>query len=164
MRKRWLIFLLLIIGIGAYIVPVQSGFVLTDQVGKRDYFFPDDSRQITIGWRHSVEQTPRKETYYVDKRGNLSLQSTIYQAYGAGTPDVEGIVDVLYNGFVRVTGIERVIPYYSLYYVPHSHYYIELNNNTYSLSEYVSDDTTVEIHYTNRSIVEWMCSYIKASY
>src|SRR5699024_11151534 len=84
------------------------------------------------------------ETYYVDKRGNLSLQSTIYQAYGAGTPDVEGIVDVLYNGFVRVTGIERVIPYYSLYYVPHSHYYIELNNNTYSLSEYVSDDTTVE--------------------
>src|SRR5699024_2651225 len=149
MRKRRLVFILLIIGIGAYIVPVQSGCVLTEQVGKRDYFFPDDSRQITIGWRHSGEQTPWIETPYVDKRGDLSQETTIYQVYGAGTPDVEGIVDVLYNGFVPVTGIERVIPYYSLYYVPHSHYYIELNNNTYSLSEYVSDDTTVEIHYTN---------------
>src|SRR5699024_11696647 len=107
-------------GIGAYIVPVQSGFVLTDQVGKRDYFFPDDSRQITIGWRHSVEQTPWKETYYVDKRGNLSLQSTIYQAYGAGRPDVEGIVAVIYNGLERVKGCERDNTYSIIFYMSFS--------------------------------------------
>ena len=46
-------------------------------------------------------------------------------SYGAGTPDTEGIVELLPNGFMRVTGIERIIPNYSLMYIPISHYYLK---------------------------------------
>ncbi|HEX6593788.1 MAG TPA: DUF1850 domain-containing protein [Bacillota bacterium] len=142
--------------IGGCMFPVQSGFMLTNVDGDMYYFFPDDSRKITIGWRHSVELTLWKETYHVLPNGDLSLQSTIYESYGAGTPDIEGTVEVVSDEVVRVTGIQRVMPSYSLYYVPNSHYYIELNRKTYALSDYVPAHTAVQIHYKSIVLYEWL--------
>ncbi|MFA1820398.1 DUF1850 domain-containing protein [Virgibacillus oceani] len=138
------------------VVPVQSGILLTDEGGDPFYFLPWDSNEITIGWRHSVELTPWKEIYRITGEGKLSFESTLYQSYGAGTPDVEGKVDLLHNGFIEVTEIEREIPYYSLYYVPISQYYLEENEKKYPLSNFIPDNTKVQIHYEKLPMYEWL--------
>ncbi|UJL45551.1 DUF1850 domain-containing protein [Virgibacillus sp. NKC19-16] len=156
LKKAILIFTILLIGIGVMVMPIQSGILLTDREGEPFYFLPWDSDEITIGWRHSVELTPWKETYRITDEGSLSFKSTLYQSYGAGTPDVEGEVDFLENGFIQVTDIERKIAYYSLYYVSISQYYLEENEKKYPLSQYVPENTNVQIHYEQLQTYEWL--------
>src|SRR5699024_937840 len=87
------------------------------------------------GWRHSVELTPWKETYRITQDGDFSFESTTYQSYGAGTPDTDGNVEFLSDGFIRVTGIERTISHYSLFYVPISKYYVADGPKKYSITQ-----------------------------
>ncbi|MGY0691957.1 DUF1850 domain-containing protein [Virgibacillus sp. FSP13] len=152
-------FVLIITGI--WLIPVQSGFLLTNIEGAPLHFYPWGKTNVTIGWRHSVELTPWKETYAVTNSGELTFQSTTYKSYGAGTPDTSGKVEFLENGFVRVTGIKRTIPYYSLYYVPMSNYYLEHKDKRYPLSQVVPDYTKVQIHYETLSIYEWLRLKVK---
>jgi hypothetical protein len=147
---------MLLIGIGVMLMPVQSGVLLKNKQENSFYFLPWDSDVITVGWRHSVELTPWKETYRITDEGELSFESTLYKSYGAGTPDVEGKVDFLPNGFIEVTGIERRIPYYSLFYVSISQYYLEDNEKKYPLSPYIPDNTNVQIHYEQLQMYEWL--------
>ena len=132
---------------GILFIPVQSGFLLTDGNGKPFYFIRDDTKQIIVGWRHSVELTPWKETYLVMDNGKFSLESTTYKSYGAGTPQSEGTTELLSDGTIQVTGVERILPYYSLFYIPISQYYVEVNGENYQLSDFVPDYQIVQIHY-----------------
>ncbi|MBT2215594.1 DUF1850 domain-containing protein [Virgibacillus dakarensis] len=153
---------LVLIVAGILMVPVQSGLLLTNNKGNSLYFFPwDKDEDVTIGWRHSVELTPWEETYMITKTGELLLKSTTYKSYGAGTPDTDGKVEFLANEFVRVTGIERTIPYYSLFYVPMSNYYLEQQAKKYPLSQVVPDNINVQIHYKVVSMYEWLWLKIK---
>lgn len=156
MKKRIILVLLLLIGLGMLFIPVQSGFFITENDEKLLYFIPDKVEKITIGWQHSVELTPWEENYNVLENGMLSLESSVYKAYGAGTPDVEGEAELLSNGYVKVTGIERVISEYSLFYVPISGYYIKHNKNTYELKGLVSDFESVQIKYGNLHLYKWV--------
>ncbi|WP_164215842.1 DUF1850 domain-containing protein [Virgibacillus sp. YIM 98842] len=155
-KKAVLTFGLLLIGIGALLMPVQSGLLLTNEKGEPFYFLPWNSDTVTIGWRHSVELTPWEETYRITGEGELSFESTLFQSYGAGTPDVEGKVDFLEDGFIQVTQINRKIPYYSLYYVPVSQYYLEDHENKYRLANYIPDHSDVQIHYEQLQAYEWL--------
>ena len=92
------------------IIPVQSGFLLEDGNGKTLRFYPNNTKEIIVGWRHSVELTPWEEAYRVIENEKLSLKSTTYKAYGAGTPDIEGKVELLENGSIHVTEIKRIMP------------------------------------------------------
>lgn len=141
---------------GILVVPVQSGFLVTDGNKNSFFFQPSQSKEVRITWRHSVELTPWTEIYVVNDDGELSLQSTVYKAYGAGTPDVEGNVELLSDGFIEVTGIERAIPFYSLFYIPVSHYSIEIAGKEFSLAGYVPDYTNVQIHYKKVRLYEWI--------
>ena len=105
MKKLFFSIILVLIATGILLIPVQSGFLLTDVDGKAFYFFSDNSKKINVGWRHSVELTPWEETYQVLDNGLFSLESTSYKSYGAGTPDTEGTAEMLSNGFLRVTGM-----------------------------------------------------------
>lgn len=156
LNKIIFIAIVLLIGTGVMLMPVQSGILLTDERGKPFIFLPWDSDELTIGWKHSVELTPWKETYQITDEGNFSFWSTLYQSYGAGTPDVEGNVKFLQNGYVKVTGIERDISYYSLFYAAVSEYYLEDNKKQYPLSQYVPDHTDVQIHYKRMKMFEWL--------
>lgn len=159
MKKLFFSIILVLIATGILLIPVQSGFLLTDVDGKAFYFFSDNSKKIIVGWRHSVELTPWEETYQVLDNGLFSLESTSYKSYGAGTPDTEGTAEMLSNGFLRVTGIERVIPYYSLLYSPISQYTIELSGEKYQLSDFVPDFQIVQFHYESVPLYEWV--YLK---
>lgn len=151
----------IVIVTGVLVIPVQSGFLVTNTEGEPFRFFPWDTDQLTIGWRHSVELTPWQETYRVLDNDELSFESSTYQSYGAGTPDTEGDVEFLSNGFIRVTGIERTMPYFSLYYVPISNYYLENDSEKYPMSEFVPDDTKVQIHYKKLLVYQWLWLKIK---
>ena len=155
-KKIIVICIFIVIVIGILVIPIQSGFLVTDTEGGPIRFFPWDTDQLTIGWRHSVELTPWEETYRIQDNGELSFESSTYQAYGAGTPDTEGNVEFLSNGFIRVTGIERTLPYFSLFYVPISNYYLESDSEKYPLSEFVPDDTKVQIHFKRLRIYQWL--------
>lgn len=113
-----------------------------------------------VGWRHSVEKTPWKETYRVRDGDVLELESTDYQSYGAGTPDAEGQVELLPDGYIRVTEIERTIPYYSLFYIPISRYYIKIDGKRYGLEEFVPAYEKVQIHYRSLRAYERIFSKI----
>ncbi len=156
MKKIILVLFLLVIIIGGLFLPIQSGFILEDMNGKTLRFFPTSEKALTIGWYHSVELTPWKEIYRVTDDHTLSLESTVYKAYGAGTPDTEGDVELLSDGFIRITGIDREIPYYSLLYTPESRYYIEFNHETHELKDYVSDYTNVNVVYQSLTLYEWL--------
>ena len=156
MKKIILIVLLLLIGTGILLIPVQSGFLLTEEEGIPLYFLPNDKKQMSIGWRHSVELTPWEETYRVLDTGEFVLESTTFKSYGAGTPDMDGAVEILPNGYIRLSEIERTIPYYSLFYIPISQYYIEANGKKYPLSDFVPDYQIVEIHYESLLLYKWI--------
>ncbi|NYF23798.1 DUF1850 domain-containing protein [Sporosarcina sp. JAI121] len=156
MKKLVVSILLVLIATGILFIPVQSGFLLTDVDGKPFYFISDKTKRIIIGWRHSVELTPWEETYQVLDNGLFSLESTTYKSYGAGTPDTEGTAEMRSDGFIHVTGIKRVIPYYSLLYSPISHYTIELSGKKYPLSIFVPDYQIVQFHYETLPIYKWI--------
>ncbi|WP_053074969.1 DUF1850 domain-containing protein [Ornithinibacillus californiensis] len=147
---------ILLIAAGIYLIPVQSGILLTNLEGKPYHFFPWEERTVTVGWRHSVELTPWQETYQINRDNTLSFAETLYQSYGAGTPDTEGSVEFLSDGFVRVTGIQRNIPFYSLYYVPISNYSITDGTTIYPLKNYVPDYNHVRIQYDSITIFDWL--------
>ena len=159
MKKMTLIVLFLLVGAGIFFIPVQSGFLVTINENETVLYIPGKTKEMTVGWRHSVELTPWEETYRVIEKGNMSLKSTVYMSYGAGTPDTEGIVELLPNGSMRVTGIERIIPNYSLMYIPISHYYLKVNNEKYMLSDFVPDYENVKIYYKNLRLYHWV--YLK---
>lgn len=159
MKKIIVLVVLLLIGPGILFIPVQSGFYITENEEHWLYFLPDKEEKITIGWRHSVELTPWEENYRVIENGNLTLDSTIYKAYGAGTPDVEGKAEILSNGYIKVTGIERIIPEYSLFYIPISGYYIKHNEEKFELKGLVSDYERIQIKYGKLQLYKWV--YLK---
>lgn len=156
MKKMTLIFILLLIGTGIMMVPVQSGILLKNNEDNDLHFISWESDELTIGWRHSVELTPWEETYKINDDGTLSFLSTTYQSYGAGTPDTEGEVEFLPDGFIQITGIERTMPFYSLYYVPVSEYYLANESQKYPLSQLVPADTHVHIQYKRFNMYEWL--------
>ena len=157
MRKKIIIAaVLFLIATGIFLVPVQSGILLTNLEGKAYHFFDWKGNTVTVGWRHSVELTPWKETYEILENNTLTFESTTYQSYGAGTPDTDGKVEILEDGFIRVTGIIREIPFYSLYYVPISQYTLEDGTTKYPLKNYVPDYSHVQIHYMDLTIFEWL--------
>ncbi|HLR51387.1 MAG TPA: DUF1850 domain-containing protein [Candidatus Avamphibacillus sp.] len=161
MKKVILFLILLLAGTGLTMIPVQAGILLSNEKGDIFHFIPWDSEEIIIGWRHSVELTPWKETYRITQDGDFSFESTTYQSYGAGTPDTDGNVEFLSDGFIRVTGIERTISHYSLFYVPISKYYVADGPKKYTLSRYVPDNTNVQIHYKQLKVYEWIWTRIE---
>ncbi|WP_053071953.1 DUF1850 domain-containing protein [Ornithinibacillus contaminans] len=156
LRKILIALAIVLIASGIFVIPVQSGFLLTNMDGKTYHIFPWKSNTLTVGWRHSVELTPWEETYQIKKDGTLSFLSTTYKSYGAGTPDTEGKVTFLTDGYIQVTGIERDIPYYSLFYVPISQYTLEDGTTKYPLKNYVPDYETVQIRYGDITVYSWL--------
>ena len=77
-------------------------------------------------------------------------------AYGAGTPDTEGKVELLPSGLIRVTGIERIVPSYSLMYIPISNYYVKINEEQYILGDFFPAYENVEISYNSLHLYDWI--------
>lgn len=155
MKKIILAVLLFIVVVGALLSPVETGFDVSDGEGKRLLFIPGKD-EVTVGWRHSVEKTPWRETYRVGDGGVLKLAYTEYKMYGAGTPDREGKAELKSDGTIRVTEIERTIPYYSLFYVPISQYFIEVGETDYPLEQFVPAYEEVHVSFARVRLYEWL--------
>ena len=137
------------------VLPISTGFDVTDGEGNRLKFI-GGTDELTVGWRHSVEKTPWRETYHVGKDGQLALAYTDYKMYGAGTPDGEGKTELLPDGMIRVTGIERTVPYYSLFYVPISQYSLEVDGESYPLEEFAPAYEEIRISFEKVRLYEWL--------
>lgn len=153
--KKYVIVLFVLTVTALSIYPIGTGFKVADGEGNVLKFIPGEG-EVTVGWRHSVEKTPWKETYRVGEDGQLSLAFTEYKMYGAGTPDREGKAELLPDGMIRVTEIERIVPYYSLLYVPISQYSIEVDGKSYPLKEFVPDYEKVRISFEKVRLYEWV--------
>lgn len=155
--KKWMIpFFIIAIMLVALQLPITSGVLLTDDNDRPLQFIAWEGKNITLQWRHSVELTPWQETYHINENGSLSFQSTTYKSYGAGTPDTDGHVEFLNNGFVRVTGINRKMDYLSIFYVPISNYCLLDGSTKYPLIDFVPDDTKIRIYYKQLKLYQWL--------
>lgn len=154
--KKYLLLAVFVLFLTALsIAPIGSGFHVTDGDGKLLRFIRGED-ELTVGWRHSVEKTPWRETYRVREDGQLSLAFTEYKAYGAGTPEGEGKTELLSDGVIRVTGIERTVPKYSLFYIPISQYSLEVDGDSYPLDEFVPAYEEVHISFKKVWLYEWL--------
>lgn len=149
-------------GIGIFFTPIQSGILVSNQEGENLHFIPWNSTEFSIGWKHSVEQTPWEETFQIDENGQFRFVSSTYKSYGAGTPDVEGKVEFLPNGFIQVTEMERTLPCFSLFYVPTSNYYLKNTSKSIPLSTFVEPYTNVQLQYKKLKLYEWIIFKIKS--
>ena len=142
-------------------LPVTRGFLIEQEDQERLKWIPTSSDTLIVGWRHSVERTPWYETYRVEKDHSLRLESSTYQSYGAGTPDREGKAELLEDGYVRVTEIERHIPYYTLLYAPISEYYVAVDDKKYFLKNIVDDYESVIIRHKTVRLYEWVILQVR---
>lgn len=78
-------------GVKLYRVPVEEG------------------DEFAIEFVHSVERTPVKEVFRIEKDRKIYLVETEYESFGAGLPTMpgEGEKSVLEGGKIRITGMRR---------------------------------------------------------
>ncbi len=77
--------------------------------GKRvKVLFYKDHTDFSIRWRHSVEKEDWEEIFAVSD-GTIKIDSTRFKTFGAGVPSHAGKDTYIKDGWVYMTGIDRVI-------------------------------------------------------
>lgn len=86
-----------------------SWLMVHDSGGLRYAFPGGDGARFTLRWMHSVEKEDWEEWFRVTASGAIELTGTRFKTFGAGVPAAAGKTTTLDNGWVVMTGIERVV-------------------------------------------------------
>ncbi|MDN6180924.1 MAG: DUF1850 domain-containing protein [Halomonas subglaciescola] len=74
------------------------------------YAFPGGAgARFTLRWMHSVEQEDWEEWFEVTDSGAIELTGTRFKTFGAGVPAASGKATTLDDGWVVMTGIQRIV-------------------------------------------------------
>lgn len=141
---RWKWFLLLL---GLVLVGPQPFFVMSDYHADQTLALIPLGMQerITVEWIHSVELTPWRETYEVKWPSRLKLVETSFQSFGAGVPaQFEHARMHVENGWARVTGLKETRESV-IYLVSRSDYRLMVGKNSWTLTDFVPLDTSLEM-------------------
>jgi len=83
--------------------------MVCDKTGLR-YAFPGwEGTRFTLRWMHSVEKEDWEEWFEVTQNGAIELTGTRFKTFGAGVPAAAGKTTTLDDGWVVMTGIQRVV-------------------------------------------------------
>jgi hypothetical protein len=80
--------------------------------GARLYQVPvKEGDEFALEFVHSVQRTPVKEIFRIERDGKIYLVETEYESFGAGLPTMpdEGAQSVVEGGKIRITGMHREI-------------------------------------------------------
>ena len=74
------------------------------------YAFPGwEGTRFTLRWMHSVEKEDWEEWFEVTDDGAIEITGTRFKTFGAGVPASAGKETHLEDGWVVMTGIDRVV-------------------------------------------------------
>ncbi|MBA4536305.1 DUF1850 domain-containing protein [Bacillus aquiflavi] len=156
-RKKQFTSLIILLIVGSAILPIMPGFLIVEAKSDKPLkFIPSTNKTFTIMWRHSVEFQPWKESFKVDSNGLFTLTETRIRSYGAGVPDVEGKIVKNENGILTIHGIERKMPYYSLFHSDHSSYTLIINKQKYSFVKFIPFNLSVKITYKRITLLQYI--------
>ncbi|WP_245391681.1 DUF1850 domain-containing protein [Salinicola aestuarinus] len=65
--------------------------------------------QFTLRWMHSVEKEDWEEWFSVTDAGAIEITGTRFKTFGAGVPASAGTETHLADGWVVMTGIDRIV-------------------------------------------------------
>jgi hypothetical protein len=83
--------------------------MVCDKAGLR-YAVPGwEGTRFTLRWMHSVEKEDWEEWFEVTASGAIELTGTRFKTFGAGVPAAAGKTTTLDDGWVVMTGIQRVV-------------------------------------------------------
>jgi hypothetical protein len=90
---------------------------------------------------HSVEKTLVREYYTLTPEDTFLLTATDYVSYGAGLPFAasDGHYE-LHDGFIRITAMNRPVPYIRLMYIAFIDYKLTCGGHVYPLADYIPAD------------------------
>ncbi|WP_239495398.1 DUF1850 domain-containing protein [Salinicola halophilus] len=65
--------------------------------------------QFTLRWMHSVEKEDWEEWFSITDDGAIEITGTRFKTFGAGVPSSAGTETHLEDGWVVMTGIDRIV-------------------------------------------------------
>lgn len=160
--KKWLarIFLLLIVGLilaGPHPYLQLRDFQRQAVIGVVPLRLQDT---FTVGWVHSVELTPWRETYRLSGLSQMELSETSFRSFGAGVPadfpDRKAVRVTVQNGWITVSGLEERRDTV-LYLITRDDYTLTVGNARWKLSEVLPLGTSLEL---SVSWYPWWYRYI----
>lgn len=108
-RKTWLIAATVaILGIATVAYPLPW-LVVRDGEQWRFAFPGWEGTTFTLRWMHSVEKEDWEEWFKVTDAGAIEITGTRFKTFGAGVPSHAGKETHLDNGWVVMTGIDRIV-------------------------------------------------------
>jgi len=88
-------------------LPIQV-LVVEDEWMNKQVFTVHEGETFSIRWIHSVEEEEWEE-FFVNKDGQIYLDSTRFKTFGAGVPHNAGKDAYLKNGWLYMVDIDRFI-------------------------------------------------------
>ncbi|OHV07687.1 DUF1850 domain-containing protein [Kushneria phosphatilytica] len=87
---------------------------------------------FAVRWQHSVEREDWIEYYRLDQ-GTIRVSMTRFRTFGAGVPDHAGRHTRLIDGWVEMSGIDRVVDPLNIQAAPAEHYRLLYDNRVWPL-------------------------------
>ncbi|WP_280563746.1 MULTISPECIES: DUF1850 domain-containing protein [unclassified Chromohalobacter] len=99
------------------------------------YAFPGwEGTSFTLRWTHSVEKEDWEEWFEVTEGGAIEITGTRFKTFGAGVPASAGKETHLEDGWVVMTGIDRVVDPLAVQAAPAEHYRMRYAGHMFALS------------------------------
>lgn len=99
------------------------------------YAFPGwEGTRFTLRWMHSVEKEDWEEWFEVTASGAIEITGTRFKTFGAGVPASAGTETYIENGWVVMTGIDRVVDPLAVQAAPAEHYRMRYAGHTFALA------------------------------
>ncbi|WP_347551799.1 DUF1850 domain-containing protein [Pseudalkalibacillus hwajinpoensis] len=102
---RKIVFVITVLCITLLLIPIQVLIIEGKENNEAIYIGASD---FTLQWEHSVEKEEWEEFFVLNDSGIL-LTHTRFKTFGAGVPSDAGTNSFIKNGWVYMTGINRVI-------------------------------------------------------
>ncbi|GHB31708.1 hypothetical protein GCM10009038_32990 [Salinicola rhizosphaerae] len=87
-----------------------------------------------IRWMHSVEKEDWEEWFAITPSGAIEITGTRFKTFGAGVPSHAGTETHLDDGWVVMTGIDRVVDPYAVQAAVEEHYRLIFHGRAIALS------------------------------
>ncbi|MHB0777518.1 DUF1850 domain-containing protein [Halomonas sp. WWR20] len=134
-QRRWLITLTMAI-LAVAIVAYPFPWLVIRDGGQWRFAFPGgEGTHFTLRWMHSVEKEDWEEWFEVTDAGAIEITGTRFKTFGAGVPAAAGRETHLDNGWVVMTGIDRVVDPLAVQAAAAEHYRMIYAGHTVVLSQ-----------------------------
>lgn len=134
-RKIWIAVATVAILVVATVAYPLPWLVVRDGAQWRFAFPGWQGTAFTLRWMHSVEKEDWEEWYAVTDDGAIEITGTRFKTFGAGVPAHAGKETHLEDGWVVMTGIDRVVDPLAVQAAMEEHYRMIFAGHVIPLSQ-----------------------------